>query len=303
MPGYPKDDLMLRSSIESTLIVALTSLFCSAVHGADLSSRPTLTLDGAKGIAEFALQYAREHSAPGAAIAIVDSGGVLIYVERLDGTFQNAANISIGKARTAVLFGKPTRVFEDIVNKGRYSMLALPDIAAFTPLMGGVPIEAGGQVAGAIGVSGASSAAQDDEIASAAAAQFAKAHASSAAKVTIVPRATVEAGFTKDATLVSDEHFRVSASHRAGSGQAEIHLNDTDIFYILKGSAELVVGGTVSDPQQLTPLEIRGSAIVGGESHAISHGDVITIPRGVPHWFKHVETPFTYYVVKSNNIG
>jgi glc operon protein GlcG len=293
----------MSRSITSTLIVVIVAFFCAAVHGADVASRPTLTLDGAKGIAEFALQYAREHGAPGAAIAAVDSGGVLIYVERLDGTFQNAANISIGKARTAVLFGKPTRVFEDIVNKGRYSMLALPDIASFTPLMGGVPIEVGGQVAGAIGVSGASSAAQDDEIASAAVTQFAKTHASSATTVTVVPRATVEAGFAKDATLVSDEHFRVTASHRAGPGQAEVHLNDTDIFYILKGSAELVVGGTVSDPQQLTPVEIRGSGIMGGESRAITHGDVITIPSGVPHWFKHVDTPFTYYVVKSNNIG
>lgn len=290
---------MLRS-IKSCLIVVLAALAGSA-HAADVANRPTLTLDGAKGIAEFALQYARAHNAPGAAIAVVDSGGVLIYVERLDGTFQNAANISIGKARTAVLFGKPTRVFEDIVNKGRYSMLALPDIASFTPLMGGVPIESGGQIAGAIGVSGASNAAQDDEIASAAAAEFAKAHARSAASVTIVPRRTVEAGFPKDATLVSNEHFRVSASHREGPGQAEVHLNDTDIFYVLKGSAELIVGGSVSDPQQLTPVEIRGSAIVGGESHTIEHGDVITIPNGVPHWFKHVETPFTYYVVKSSS--
>ena len=290
---------MLRS-VQSLLLVILTALSLIA-HGADVASRPTLTLDGAKRIAGFAIQYAHEHGAPGAAIALVDSGGILIYVERLDGTFQNAANISIGKARTAVLFGKPTRVFEDIVNRGRYSMLALPEIAAFTPLMGGVPIDIDGQVAGAIGVSGASSAAQDDEIASAAAAEFAKAHAHSAANVTVVPRAIVEAGFAKDATLVSDERYRVSASHREGPGQAEVHLVDTDIFYVLKGSAELVVGGSVSNPEQLTPVEIRGSAIVGGEPHAIARGDVITIPNGVPHWFKKVEAPFTYYVVKSTH--
>jgi uncharacterized protein GlcG (DUF336 family) len=285
---------------KSSLLIVLTALSCSAAIAADVANRPTLTLDGAKSIASFAIRYAREHSAPGAAIALVDAGGILLYVERLDATFQNAANISIGKARTAVLFGKPTRVFEDLVNKGRYTMLALPDIAPFTPLMGGVPIEIDGQVAGAIGVSGASNAAQDDEIASAAAAEFAKAHARPAAEVTIVPRGTVEAGFNKDATLVIDEHFRVSASHREGPGQAEVHLNDTDIFYILKGSAELVVGGSVSDPQHVSPFEIRGSAIVGGESHAIARGDVVTIPSGVPHWFKRVETPFTYYVVKSN---
>jgi len=80
-------------------------------------------------------------------------------------------------------------------------------------------------------------------------------------------------------------------------------LTDTDIFYVLKGSAELVVGGSVRDPRQLTPVEIRGSAIEGGESRTIEHGDVITIPNGVPHWFKHVETPFKYYVVKSADIG
>jgi len=176
MSDFIKDDPMSHS-IRWTLIAALTALSFPAAHGADVANRPTLTLDGAKGIAAFAIQYAREHNAPGAAIAVVDSGGIVIYVERLDGTFQNAANISIGKARTAVLFGKPTRAFEEIVNKGRYSMLALPDIASFTPLMGGVPIEAEGQVAGAIGVSGASNAAQDDEIASAAAAEFAKNHA------------------------------------------------------------------------------------------------------------------------------
>jgi len=293
----------MSHSIRWTLIAALTALSFPAAHGADVANRPTLTLDGAKGIAAFAIQYAREHNAPGAAIAVVDSGGIVIYVERLDGTFQNAANISIGKARTAVLFGKPTRAFEEIVNKGRYSMLALPDIASFTPLMGGVPIEAEGQVAGAIGVSGASNAAQDDEIASAAAAEFAKNHARPTADVTVVPRATVEAGFSKDATLVSDRHFRVSSSHRDGPGQAEVHLTDTDIFYVLKGSAELVVGGSVRDPRQLTPVEIRGSAIEGGESRTIEHGDVITIPNGVPHWFKHVETPFKYYVVKSADIG
>jgi uncharacterized protein GlcG (DUF336 family)/mannose-6-phosphate isomerase-like protein (cupin superfamily) len=290
----------MSQSTKSSLLIVLTALSCSAAIAADVANRPTLTLDGAKGIATFAIRYAREHSAPGAAIALVDAGGILLYVERLDATFQNAANISIGKARTAVLFGKPTRVFEELVNKGRYTMLALPDIAPFTPLMGGVPIEFDGQVAGAIGVSGASNAAQDDEIASAAAAEFAKTHTRSGANVTIVPRGIVEAGFNKDATLVADEHFRVSASHREGPGQAEVHLSDTDIFYILKGSAELVVGGSVSDPQQVSPFEIRGSAIVGGEPHAIARGDVVTIPSGVPHWFKRVETPFTYYVVKSN---
>jgi uncharacterized protein GlcG (DUF336 family)/quercetin dioxygenase-like cupin family protein len=286
--------------IRSCLIVCLLGVAFATARAGDIANRPTLTLDGAKSVAASAIRYAQAHSAPGAAIAIVDAGGILLYVERVDGTFQNAANISIGKARTAVLFGKPTRVFEELVNKGRYTMLALPDIAPFTPLMGGVPIEVDGQVAGAVGVSGAASAAQDDEIASAAAAEFVKSHNQRAAAVTIVPRATVDAGFANDATLLRGQGFRVEASHRTGPGEAEVHLHDTDIFYVLKGSADLIVGGKVSEPHQLSEGEIRGASIEGGEPRVIAGGDVVVIPRGVPHWFKHVNTPFSYYVVKSS---
>jgi len=287
--------------IASGLLLAIWKLVPGVAYAADIANRPTLTIEGAKTVAGTAIRYARDHAAPGAAIAIVDAGGVLIYAERIDGTFQNAANISIGKARTAVLFGKPTRVFEDIVNKGRYAMLAVPEIASFTPLMGGVPVEIDGQVVGAIGVSGAASAAQDDEIASAAAAEFAKQHAPDAANVTVVPRATVDAGFEHDARLSAGVGFKVEASHRAGPGEAEVHLRDTDIFYVLKGSADLVVGGQVTEQRQSADGEVRGSAIEGGEPRHIGAGDVIVIPRGVPHWFKKVAAPFTYYVVKSTS--
>ena len=87
-----------------------------------------------------------------------------MYFLRLEGTFPASANVSIGKARTAATFRKPTSDFETIVNKGRFTMTALPD---FTPLQGGVPIVVEGQVVGAIGVSGAKSAQQDEEIAKA----------------------------------------------------------------------------------------------------------------------------------------
>jgi glc operon protein GlcG len=283
------------------LLAALLFLAQGSTRAADVVARPTLTIDGAKSVAAAALRYAHDHAAPGAAIAIVDAGGVLLYAERIDGTFQNAANISIGKARTAVLFGKPTRVFEDIVNKGRYAMLALPEIASFTPLMGGVPIEVDGQVAGAVGVSGAASAAQDDEIASAAAAEFAAAHAAANARVTVVPRATVDAGFGTDARLLSGDGFRVEASHRAGPGEGEVHLRDTDIFYVQKGSADLVVGGRLTAERTVADGELRGSGIEGGELRHIGAGDVVVIPRGIPHWFRQVATPFTYYVVKSSS--
>jgi uncharacterized protein GlcG (DUF336 family)/mannose-6-phosphate isomerase-like protein (cupin superfamily) len=266
-----------------------------SVNSAEIGSMPTLTLEGAKSVAASAASYAHSKNAPGSAIAIVDAAGTVIYLERLDGTFLNASDISIGKARTAVLFGKPTRVFEDIVNKGRYAMLGVPAVAPFTPLQGGVPISVGGKVVGAIGVSGASSAAQDDEIASAGAAAFER---SQQAKVSFVPREKVDEGFHQDSNLVTDTGYRVNASRRDGPGEAEVHLTETDIFYVLEGSATFVTGGNVIEARNVSPTEIRGKHIEGGEERHLAKGDVITIPRGVPHWFKQVDAPFVYYVVK-----
>ena len=279
-----------------SLMSALILMTAGSAMAADIASQPTLTLEGAKSVAASAIAYARSKNAPGGAIAIVDASGTLLYLERLDGTFLNASDISVGKARTAVLFGKPTRVFEDIVNKGRYAMLGVPAVAPFTPLQGGVPIVAAGKVVGAIGVSGAASAAQDDEIATAAAATFEKAQTS---KVSFVPRAQVDEGFRKDATLVNDAGYRVNSSRRDGPGEAEVHLADTDIFYVIEGSATFVTGGEVVEPRNVSPTEIRGRQLSGGEVRHLAKGDVITIPRGVPHWFKEVSAPFTYYVVKN----
>jgi uncharacterized protein GlcG (DUF336 family) len=92
----------------------------------------------------------------------------LLYFLRLENTFTASPNISIGKAKTAARFKKLTKDFEDIINKGRIAMTALP--SDFTPLQGGVPIKRGDQIIGAIGVSGAKSAAQDEEVAKAGAA-------------------------------------------------------------------------------------------------------------------------------------
>src|SRR5262245_24272617 len=99
--------------------------------GAQLADKPGLTLDGAAKVIAAAMAEARKINAPGGVIAVVDDGGNLMALERLDGTFAAGANISIGKARTAVLFKKPTKVFEDLINKGRTAMTALSD---FTPL-------------------------------------------------------------------------------------------------------------------------------------------------------------------------
>jgi glc operon protein GlcG len=127
--------------------------------------QPTLTLEGAKRIAAAAIVYARDHGAPGGSIAIVDVGGHTLYLERLDGTFAAAADVSIGKARTAVNFRKATKALEDAINKGRPALLPVGEVTWFTPLQGGVPIIVNGHVVGGIGVSGALSQQQDEEIA------------------------------------------------------------------------------------------------------------------------------------------
>jgi glc operon protein GlcG len=289
------------------LLALCVSVAFAALPGgalaADVDHPATLTRDGARAIIEQAETYAREHGAPGGAIAVVDAAGLLVALDRLDGTFPAAANISIGKARTAALFRKPTRDFEEIVNKGRFTMTALPDVTPFTPLQGGVPIVIDGAVVGAVGVSGAASARQDDEIAQAAADGFLRQRAPARAAVTYVPSARVAAAFRVDGNLVTAPGYRVNASRRDGPGEAEVHLQDTDIFYVREGSAVLVTGGTMLGSRQLSATELRGNAIEGGSELRIGAGDVITIPSGVPHWFKSVDGPFTYYVVKSATSG
>ncbi len=134
---------------------------------AQTAAKIGLNRDGAKKVIAAAVAEAKKLNAPGAAIAVVDEGGNLMAVERLDNTFAAGANISIGKARTAALFKRPTTAFEEIINKGRTAMTSLKD---FTPLQGGVPILVDGQIVGAIGVSGAASAQQDEDLAMAGAA-------------------------------------------------------------------------------------------------------------------------------------
>lgn len=276
----------------------LLSLLAPAAFAAPVAQSGVLTLEGARAVATVALDYARENGAPGGAIAIVDTGGHLIYLERLDDTFAAAPEVATGKARTAVLFRKPTRVLEDAVNQGRTTMVTLPAVTGFTPLQGGVPLEHGGHIVGAIGVSGAASAQQDDDIASAAAEAF-KAGIETVA-VTHIEGKAVERAFAQGQPLVETRGYKVHASRRDAAGEAEVHLADTDIFYVLEGSASFVTGGELVDARPTAPGEVRGSRIAGGATQTLSRGDVITVPAGVPHWFERVEPPFVYYAVKTS---
>jgi glc operon protein GlcG len=96
-------------------------------------------------------------------IAIVDPGGHLIYFEREDNAQIGSVRVAIGKARSAALFRRPTKVFEDALAKGRTPILAL---RGAVPLEGGLPLVAGGKIVGAIGAS-AGTAPQDGQVAKA----------------------------------------------------------------------------------------------------------------------------------------
>jgi len=286
------------------LLIFSFMLSAGAVASAQTAEKKSLTLDGAERVIAAAKAHAAQVKAPGGVIAVVDAGGNLMALERLDGTFAAGANISIGKARTAVLFQKPTKVFEDIINKGRTAMAALPD-SFFTPLQGGVPVVLDGQIIGGVGVSGASSAAQDEELAIAGA-EAAKSFGSdppmtSSLPVSYFSKSEVDEGFSKGSVLFDGSggrNYMVHTSRREGPGMVEVHTKDTDVLYVLKGSATVVTGGTMVDGKPIAADEIRGREITGGESRKLVPGDAMIIPNGVPHWFKEVQAPFLYYVVK-----
>jgi glc operon protein GlcG len=108
----------------------------------------------------------------------------------------------------------------------------------------------------------------------------------------------VNAAFLKGMPLIETSAFKVHASRRDRDGQAEVHTRDTDIVYVLEGTATLVTGGTVVKGATTAVDELRGESISGGESRALGKGDVVVVPNGVPHLFKDVKGPFLYYVVK-----
>ena len=132
---------------------------------AQLIEKTALTLEGAKKIVTVAEAKAKAEGAR-VVIAVVDEGGSLLLLQRLDDTQVASVNVGIDKARTAAIYRRPSKVFEDQVKNGRVSALALHGAVA---LQGGVPIIVNGKVIGAIGVSGETPS-QDEDIAMAGAA-------------------------------------------------------------------------------------------------------------------------------------
>ena len=199
------------------LVTAILSIASFAV--AQTVEKKTLTLQGAEQVIAAAKAEAHELQAPGGVVAVVDDGGNLIAVERLDGTFSAGANISIGKAKTAVMFKKPTRFFEELINssgKGRTVMTALEN---FTPLIGGIPITVDGQIVGGVGVSGAATADQDEQLAIAGSKAFEAVMSSDPVPaVSYWEKSKVDEAFSKGAVLFDGSDGRNYMVHASRPG-------------------------------------------------------------------------------------
>ena len=124
-------------------------------------------------------------------------------------------------------------------------------------------------------------------------------------KVRYFPSGDVQTCFQGGATLVPGDgrYYKVICGKRDTTGQAELHVKDTDVFYILGGTATFITGGKIVNGKTTAPDEVRGDSIDGGETHQLTKGDVIVIPAGTPHWFKSVQAPptFLYFVVKAQH--
>ncbi|HET7291761.1 MAG TPA: heme-binding protein [Vicinamibacteria bacterium] len=144
------------SPAAKALAVALA--LASTAASAQTIDKKVLSLKAALKVAAAAEEAARTKGVD-VVIVVVDDGGYPLVLQRMDGAQVASVNVGIGKARTAAIYRRPSKVFEDQIRNGRVAALALADA---TPLQGGVPIVLDGKVIGAIGVSGDSPQVDED---------------------------------------------------------------------------------------------------------------------------------------------
>ena len=228
-----------------------------------------------------ALSYGRARAAAEAAgaeatarrvapvVAVVDAEGALVYLWRPDVAQVASVGVATDKARTAAIYRRPSRDFEQQASSGRASALHL---ARAVPLQGGMPIVEDGYVIGAVGVSGASSADEDQELAEIGVSGAASSNGNG--KATFFPRTLVEAG---GGILLDAGTYKLDAGLRVAPGETELHDRDVDVMHVIDGTATITTGA---------------------DEHRLAPGDALVIPSGVPHQFVDVSDPFRYFVVK-----
>jgi glc operon protein GlcG len=238
-----------------------------------------LTYTGAEMVAEVA---AREAGRRGVhpVVAVVDASGELVYLWRPDGAQVASVGVATDKARTAARYRRPSKDFEDQASGGRPSALHL---AGAVPLQGGMPILHEGEVVGAVGVSGASSAPEDQELA-VLAARTGEDAASEPPPATYLAAADIRTTFANGGLLIDETRYKLDAGRRTEPGEVECHDTVTDIMRAVEGTATVVTGGH-EDKQ----------------THHLRPDDILVIPAGVPHQFTAVTDPFLYLVVKAES--
>jgi uncharacterized protein GlcG (DUF336 family) len=257
---------------------------------------PALTYEGARFAAEAAGAVSAERGvAP--VISVVDAGGELIYLLRPDAAQVASVNVTTDKARTAAIYRRPSKDFEDQASGGRPSALHL---ARSVPLQGGIPITFDGTVIGAIGVSGATSADEDNELAGigAKAAETAARSNGRANGAAFFSNRRLKDKFKQGGLLLDTTGYKIDAGRRERPGEVEYHERVTDVMHVVQGSATVVTGGDMVKPREVGAGELRAKSVRGGKPHKLSEGDVLAIPSGVPHQFTDVSDPFLYFVVK-----
>jgi glc operon protein GlcG len=155
--------------IARILLLAGVAAYVHTAAAAESVSKPSISLEQAKSIAARAEAEAAKNKWT-MVIAIVDEGGNLLFLERMDGTQLGSIDVAVEKAKTALRFKRPTKAFEDAVAGGRAAILSLPGVIA---IEGGIPLVVDGKYVGAIGVSGMKSN-EDGVVAAAAVAGFGK---------------------------------------------------------------------------------------------------------------------------------
>jgi uncharacterized protein GlcG (DUF336 family)/quercetin dioxygenase-like cupin family protein len=237
------------------------------------ASVPALTQDGARRAAEAAGAEASRRGVWPVA-AVVDAAGEPLYLWRPDRAQVASVAVATDKARTAAIYRRPSRDFEEQASNGRPSALHL---ARAVPLQGGIPITHEGQVVGAIGVSGASSADEDSELA-AIGARAAEAAAAGPAPAVHLRAEELRERFAGGGLVVDERGYKVDAGRRTGPGPVERHERTVDVMHVVEGTATVLTGG-----------ETR---------HELAPGDVLVIPSELDHEFVEASDPFYYLVVK-----
>jgi glc operon protein GlcG len=253
---------------------------------------PALSAADARRAAEVvASESARRGVSP--VCAVVDEGGDLMYIRRPDEAQVASVGVACDKARTAAIYRRPSKDFEDQASGGRASALHL---ARAVPLQGGIPLVRDGRVIGAVGVSGASSADEDQELAVMGAEALGADGSGNGAA--FFDAQTISAKFATGGLLLDGGAYKLDAGRREKPGEVEYHAHTVDVMHVIEGSATVLTGGDMVGVRDAGEGELRADSLTGGHAHELSAGDVLAVPAGVPHQFTRASDPFLYFVVK-----